>query len=454
MTAGEGVLGELAGFVAAEARWQDPALMHHAKRAVIDWLAAIFPGTRYAPSPQLVAALGDERGQGRSSLVGIGSTAFAASAAWVNGTASHAAELDDIYREAVYHPGSPTVAAALAVAEDRGASGADFLRAVAAGYEVAGRVGAAVQPAHSQLFHATGTLGCLGAATAAAMLLSPGKAEEIGHAIATAASFASGLQEAIRAETMTKPIHAGHAAAVGVRAAQAAAAGVTGAMAILDGPVGFAAALAGGEADWSRARQGLGDRYVIASPTHKLYACCGHLFPVLDAVLALRAEHGIAAEEVAAVEVTTYQAALDATARHQPRSAYEGKFSMPYVIAHALVYGSVGIDAFEADRVQSPELRALMARCTLSGDPEMSAAFPSRRPARVRIVQTDGRAEEHALSVRRGDPEAPLSDAELTEKYLGLAAPVIGAARAQGLLEAVWRLEATGIEALGLAEIA
>lgn len=451
MTAERSVLSELAAFVAAEESWRDPALMHHAKRAAIDWLAAVFPGTRYAPSPQLVASLGDERGQGRSSLVGFGSTAFAASAAWVNGTASHAAELDDIYREAVYHPGSPTVAAALAVAEDRGASGADFLRAVAAGYEVAGRVGAAVQPAHNRFFHATGTLGCLGAATAAALLLSPGRADRIGHAIATATSFASGLQEAIRAETMTKPIHAGHAAAVGVRAAQAAAAGVTGAMAILDGPVGFAAALAGGEADWGRATEGLGEAYVIARPTHKLYACCGHLFPVLDAVLALRAEHGIAPEQVASVEVTTYQTALDATARFAPRSAYECKFSMPYGIAHALVHGSVGIDAFAPERVQDPALRALMTRCRLSGDAAMSAAFPSRRPARVRIALADGRAVEHVLSVRRGDPEAPLSDADLAAKYLGLAGPVIGAGQAAALLDAVWRLDDIGVAALGLA---
>src|SRR5438132_1413011 len=105
-----------------------------------------------------------------ATVVGHGTTAFPATAAWINGSASHAAEFDDIYRDAVYHPGCPTISAALALAEDRDASGEAFLRAVVAGYEVSTRIGAAIQPAHYRYFHTTGTVGCFGSAVASALL--------------------------------------------------------------------------------------------------------------------------------------------------------------------------------------------------------------------------------------------------------------------------------------------
>lgn len=432
--------------------WRQETVLHHAKRAAIDWFAALYPGTRMAPSPEIFASLGEEAGHGRASLVGFGSTAFAPSAAWLNGTASHAAELDDIYREGIFHPGSPVVAAALAVAEERDLSGADFLAAIAVGYEVSGRVGRAVQPDHISYFHATGTLGALGAAAAAASLLNAGDIGRIGHAIATAATFASGLQEAVRSEAMTKPIHAGHAAAVGVRAAYAAEKGVTGATGILDGATGFGAALSGERTDWSKALDTMGEAFVIANATHKVHACCGHLFPAIDAVLALRAEHALSPDLVSEVRVTTYQSALDATARFAPRTAYECKFSMPFVIGHAITFGHVGLDAFEPTKLEDAGLRALMAKCTLHSNDDMTAAFPQRRFAEVAISLTDGREIAGRTSVRKGDPEAPLSDADLEEKFRMLAGPVVGSTRAETLLGQLWALDDLRVRDLSLSK--
>lgn len=106
------IVDQLAEYAQREAARPLPAeVMHHAKRALIDWFAALFPGIALAPGPQLMRTHADELGLGKSSLPGQRSTAFAATAAWINGSISHAAEFDDIFRDAVYHPGCPTIGA-------------------------------------------------------------------------------------------------------------------------------------------------------------------------------------------------------------------------------------------------------------------------------------------------------------------------------------------------------
>ena len=445
------VLEQLAEYGARDARRALPeAVMHHAKRALIDWFAALYPGTRLAPATLLVKAHRRELGVGASSLPGLGTTAFPATAAWINGSAAHSAEFDDIYKDAAYHPGAPTIAAALALAQDRGASGRDLLNAVTIGYEISTRVGAAVQPSHYRYFHTTGTAGCLGGAAAGAALLVPGDARVMLHALATATTFASGLQQAFRSDAMTKPLHAGHAAMVGVLAAQAAAAGVTGVPDMLEGAAGFGAALSAG-AHWDLATRGLGEDYHITRVTQKNHGCCGHTFAAIDALLALRATHDITPEQVEAIGVETYQVAIDVTGNFAPHSAPEAQFSLPYVLAHALVHGSVRLDAFGPKRLADPLIRALMQRTRIAADAALSAAFPLQRAARVTVTLTDGRQLAHFAPCRKGDPEAPLTDAEINAKFDELAAPVLGEAPALALREQLWRVEQLQITDLPLA---
>jgi len=444
------LLDEYSRYCAAESSGGLPAeVVHHAKRALIDWFAALYPGTLAAPATALVEAHRDELGHGRSTLPGFGTSAFPALAAWINGSASHTVELDDIFRDAVYHPGCPTVAAALAIAEHTGASGAELLRAIVIGYEVSTRIGTAVQPAHYRFFHTTGTVGVFGAAAAAAVLLAPGRADVALHAMATAASFAAGLQQAFRSDAMTKALHAGNAAQVGVRSAQAAARGVTGVASILEGEVGFGAALAGNP-DWKGATSGLGRDYNIGRITQKAHACCGHTFAAVDAAVTLRDTSKFDARAIRSVEVETYQVAIDVTGNCAPRTAFEAKFSLPYVVAHALVHGSVRLNAFERGRLEDEALRALMQKVRLKADPVLSAGFPTKRSALVRLELTDGRVLEHFSPYRKGDPEAPLSDAEIDAKFLELVPPVLGVAGADRLLGQLWRLDTLPASGLAL----
>lgn len=444
------LLDEFAAYCAAEGlRDLSAEVRGHARRALIDWASALYPGTLVAPGTAMVAAHRAELGVGRSSLPGFGTTCFPALAAWINGTVSHTVEMDDIFRDAIYHPGCPTIAAALAVAEDIGATGDQLLRAIVIGYEVSTRIGAAVQPAHYRFFHTTGTAGVFGAAAASAALLAPGKADVALNAMATAASFASGLQQAFRSDAMTKALHAGHAAQVGVQAAQAAAHGVTGAADILEGAAGFGAALAGSPS-WRGATDGLGTDYNIGRITMKAHACCGHTFAAIDAAVALRETPGFDINQVRAIDVETYQVALDVTGNPDPRTAFEGKFSLPFVVCHALVHGSVRLDAFGPERLADPAIRQLMKTVHLVADPAMTAGFPSLRSARMRITFADGSTLDHHSPYRKGDPEAPLSDAELNAKFRELVAPVLGDLRANSLLAQFRELGAQPVSSLDL----
>jgi 2-methylcitrate dehydratase PrpD len=124
----------------------------------------------------------------------------------------------------------------------------------------------------------------------------------------------------------------------------------------------------------------------------------------------------------------------------EPRTPAEGRFSLKYVVATALTHGSVRLAAFEQERLNDPSTRALMKKMSVALDPELDAAFPAQRAARVAIQLADGRSEEFLQPTRKGDPDMPLSDAELEEKFLELAGPVLGA-KARATLERLWRLE-------------
>ena len=414
-------------------------ILHHARRCLIDWYATTLPGSVAPPATLLREALADEVGRGASRLLPDAVAANTRAAALINGCASHTVEFDDIFRDAIYHPGSPVIAAALAVAEREGASGERLLKAIVAGYEVSNRIGAAVNPAHYTWWHTTATVGCFGAAAAAGCVLGL-EAGPMAHALNGVASMAAGLQQAFRSDAMSKPLHAGRAAEAGVLTALGARHGVTGAAGMLDGERGFGNAMSR-EVDWRAAVAGLGEDWTITRTTQKNHGCCGHTFAALDAVIHLRGVHGLTPESVSSIRVGTYAPALEICGNADPATGYEGKFSLPYCVAVALKEGRVRLDAFDRAHLGDEVIRRTMSRVTLSVDPECDAAFPKRRSARVAIHTVDGRVLEHHAPTRKGDPDAPLSDAELVDKYRELASPVLGEGMAETLLDALWRVD-------------
>ena len=425
--------------------WRDrplaPEVAHHARRALIDWFAALLPGCSRPPATLLAAALAAERGPGRSICYVDGKAGPLRHAALLNATASHTVEFDDIFRDAGYHPACPTIPPALAAIQQQGGGMEALLRAVAAGYEVSCRIGMAVQPSHYRNWHTTGTVGTFGAAAATALVLGC-DARQMAHAIATAATFAGGLQQAFLSDGMSKPLHPGHAAEAGALAAIGAAAGVTGALDVLHGPKGFAAATSEDTGKWEAAFADLGRRICITEMTFKNHGCCGHIFAALDAVDDLRREHGFGAEDVAAIHVGGYGPTKTVCDRPEARTEQECRFSTQYCMGALLVLGGVRLAAFAPENLGNPAIRAIMPRVTVALDPALADAYPGQRAARVRVTLRDGRVLDRFQPTRKGDPDAPLSDADLSAKFEELVAPVLGAGPASALLEALWHGDA------------
>lgn len=412
---------------------------HHAKRAVIDWHAALYAGAASPPGTLLEKALAEELDRGRATLA-MGRMATVRAAALINGTAAHTEEFDDIFRDGIYHPGAPTIAAALAVAQSQGLSGEAFLRGVVAGYEISTRIGAAMGRAHYKYWHNTGTVGSFGAAAAAAELLNLDE-KRFAHALATVATFAAALQQAFRMDSMSKPLHAGRAAEAGVTAALGAREGLTGSLDVIEGEAGFGRAMGDGP-DWDKALATLGRDFHITRMTFKNHGCCGHTFAAIDGALSLKARMKVAANDIERVDVGTYRAGVEVAHYEAPRTPAEGRFSLKYVVATALTHGSVRLSAFTSERLNDAGTVALMKKVRTRIDPELDASFPGQRAARVAIATRDGRREELLQPTRKGDPDMPLSDAELDSKFMELAAPVLGEKPARELLGRLWRLEA------------
>lgn len=416
----------------------DADVLHHAKRALVDWYGALLAGYPMAPTPMVEKGLELELDQGKARLA-LGRHASTRAAALINGTASHTAEVDDIFREAIYHPGAPTFSAAMAVAQSLDASGMEFLKASIAGYETSTRIGRTMGRTHYRHWHNTGTVGTFGAATAAAYLLGL-NATQTANAIALSATFAAGLQQAFKMDSLAKPLHSGRAAEAGVTAALLARQGVISSLDVFEGEVGLGRAMSDGP-DWTHAFDDLGARFNINAMTFKNHACCGHTFAPIDGALALQQQHGFSARDIERIIVATYSPAIAVAGNANPTTAPEARFSIPFVVATALMHGSVRLAAFEQERLTSPALRELMARVQLQVEPALDAKFPGQRSAQVTIRLRDGKEYSMLQPTRKGDPDMPLTDGELNGKFTELALPVIGEDRSKTLSAALWSID-------------
>ena len=420
--------------------------MHHARRALLDWHGALIAGSNTDAAKRLIKAYVEELGVGKCSIAGVSQKTFSRAAAFINGTISHISEFDDIFRDGAYHPACPTISAAYALAESRDDSVEHLLAAIIVGYEVSTRISKVIQPSHYEFFHTTGTVGVFGSAAACSYLLGLNAAQAC-DAMSTAGTFASGLQQAFRSDSMTKPMHPGHAAEIGLNAALLAQAGMTGTPDLLEGDAGFGAALCKNPR-WGELFNNLGESWNIEHITFKNHGCCGHNFPAIDAVAHLLNNHPINLENIAQIRVGGYKATNEVCKYVHPTSPFEAKFSLTYTVSARIVLGRVREKAFLADALANPEIYALEDKVVLSIDQECTDKFPVHRSAKVEIEMKDGSVYSHYQHTRHGDPDEPLTDQELLDKFIELAEPRIGLSSAHSLSSALLNTSPPSISSL------
>jgi 2-methylcitrate dehydratase PrpD len=360
-------------------------------------------------------------------------------AALVNGSAVHAFELDDLHPRSIVHPGSVVIPAALALAP---ATGAQFLTAVVAGYEVAARVGMSVGAAHLRAgWHPTGTHGTMGAAAAAssAMALTPGQAA---NAIGIAGSMSAGLMAA-QYESMVKRMHAGRAAQSGVYAALLARRGYTGIADLFEAPYGGYGATFSPEFEPALLTKGLGSVWEILKVGFKPYSCNGSCHPTVDALRDLRERHRFSPADVSSVDVSVSTAtALHVGWPYVPATVTTAQMNLAYVAAVTLLDGNAFVEQFREDRLADPAVLALASLVRVHADPQIDAAGDTARHlTMVELTLRDGTVLRERRDHARGSAAQPMTEGEVRAKYSRLAAFALEKTDTDHLMEIVDRVE-------------
>ncbi|MBI3091221.1 MAG: MmgE/PrpD family protein [Candidatus Tectomicrobia bacterium] len=423
------VTGEIIDFVCSSNRSAlDGAVLEAARRSWIDCLAAAFAGLA---TPAAAQARGFARACGGSeeaTVLGATRRAPVVHAALANGVIAHAVDYDDTSWTLFGHPTAVVLPVVLALAERCEATGMQALAAYAIGVEVSCKLGRLLCPPHYEHgWHATSTLGVFGATCAAARLLELTPAQ-LGHALGLAAAQSGGL--ARNFGSMAKPFQVGQAARNAVTAALLAEAGMSGGADILDGPGGYLEVYAGrpqggsgggaGVVREPRLGEVLGAPFDLVAPGFalKMYPTCAFTHCAIDAALALRRRHRLAAAEVAEVACLVNPLAPAILIHHAPRTALEGKFSMEFCLAAALCFGEVGPAQVTDEVVRSAAVRDLMRRITMLPSEELAGEEAARlSPAQVTITLRSGHVHSRRVLAPYGSAANPASAADLEQKF-------------------------------------
>lgn len=371
-------------------------------------------------------------------------------AAYINGTAAHAIDYDDMARNMGGHPSVPVLPAVLALGEANGLTARAAVEAFIVGYEAECRIGRVVHLHHYQGgWHPTSTLGVFGAAAAAARVLrlTP---EVTATALSIAASSASGVKANFG--SMVKPLHVGQAARDGLTAALLAARGFDAGPRAFEHKEGFFQAYDGLEnVNPGRLLDQAGEILEIEQPQTglKQFPCCGSTHPAILAMLDLVSSDDITPEEVASIAIRTHRMRLPHTDNPRPQTPLAAKFSIQYATVRALLDRNVRMSDFEGDAFAQPAVATLLGRVTTSA---FAAGEEEGREmdAEVSVVLTDGRRLTGSVKGALGrGPANPMSDAEMWRKFSDCAAVVMDAPQARRAYDTLQRLD----ESVSLAEI-
>lgn len=407
--------------------WPEAAL-ESAHRQFVDTIAVLIPGM-VEPVTRRVLETVRAWGNGPATVPGEPRRMAAPWAALVNGTAAHALDFDDNFDPAKAHATAVLAPAILALGEQEGASGRACLDAYIAGLQILGRVGQGVNPPHrNRGWHATATVGAIGAAAAAARLLRL-PAAQAGHALSLATSMAAGFMSQFG--TMAKPLHAGLAAKSGIMAASLARSGVDAGKDTFDGATGMNRLMVGPDYEQLRdhlthIEHGQNLRFETENPGEPLlilangfrvkrFPNCGSAHRAMDGVLELREAHDFTAEEVVAIDVHAPRTHLDNLMYPDPQDALQAKFSLEYGVAVALLSGDCTLADFTDGMVRRPGVRALYARIHRYPVDKAEGEFPTR----VTITLTNGRKLETAVPMPVGSLAAPFTTEQYWRKFHG-----------------------------------
>ncbi|MDD9301452.1 MAG: MmgE/PrpD family protein [Desulfobacter sp.] len=426
------------------------SVVHKAKLCILDYVANVYGSLELEAVQQVAVYVKSIHENGNASVFGWDFKTDIHHAAFVNGTTAEAIEAQDGVRFGGNHPGVSVIPAAFAMAEDQKADGKKMIEAIAAGYEAAARIAAAMHPWHTLGgFLPTGTCGTFGAAAAAGRLLNLDP-----DAMAAAFGNAGFTLPISTAETLmgghtAKIVQGGQSASTGLMAAGLAKQGIFWAPYIIEGSklnAGFAQITTAADPDLTRLTKDLGQAWAIEDVYFKPYTACRHTHGAAQATLAMARANRIHLDAIESVTVFSYGIAELAVGKQvrQGDSFVSAQFSIPFVVAVCLFDNELGPEQLTEKRLRDPELMAFSQRVRVCTDEALNAVYPEKTSSRVEIEFKDGSKISNQVDIPKGDPRDPMDAAAIIEKIKQFAREVKTKDEIDQIAETILDLEQSG----------
>lgn len=415
-------------------------IVHSFKRSLLDFIGCSIAGMATDTSKGLIDYFKSAGSAGRRGLMGASVSLASGDAAFVNGAAAHAFDFDEGHTRAAAHPAAVIFPATFAAAEEAHASFVDAIAATVIGYDVMLRLSCAIHPESAKRgWHNTAVAGVFGAAASAAKL---GRADidTVQHALGIAASFTGGTLQFIDNGADTKRLHPGKAARDGLLSAGLAARNFRGPECSLDGKSGFLALHGGNSLDTSPVLSGLRERFFISESYFKPYPCNRHFHAAIQGLHELKLRRDLTADKIVAVEIGTYKAGVEGHTHTAYKSLFDAQSSLPFMASLVFLDNAAPLQAL-VPAMSRPDVMALASRIHATVNAACEKAYPDRRSAIVRVSLTDGLSETIEIIDPLGEPETPLSDNLLEAKFRGNCESLLGSARCESLINAIWNCE-------------
>ena len=433
----DGATLQLAGYIASMRREDlDEKTVDHAKKLLLDGIGCLIAGTSGAVARSASRAFEPMAGEGGGPTTNLvtGRQTSARDAAFVNGVALYSIGLNDIHRPSISHPGGCIIPAILAVGQWKRSKGVDLLKAMTAGYEVMGRMGAAMQPSHwDRGFHPTGTFGTFGAAAAVSRLLDLDRSK-IASAFGIAGSQAGGIQAYHTDGSLTMIYHAGRSAQNGVEAALLAQEGFTGPHYVFEDPVGYLA-LTSDNPKLSALTDKLGENLAINATSFRPYYGCTATIAASAAAEVIAKRRIGQAGNIRSVKIRVHPEAVKVIDFGDPQTLLAARISMQFNVAIVLDQGAVLMRDAESKDLRSDSVRRLIGVSKVVPDPEVSYWGSA-----VEVDYADGSRESVLEENPKGDPSNPMTWRDTEEKFLALTTPNIESG-AEKIIEVVRSVE-------------
>jgi 2-methylcitrate dehydratase PrpD len=397
----------------------DEHIYEQAKKSLLDYLGVTIAGYQMIKSKidELYNNIAKETDT--IPLIGTNKKAGILEAALINGINSHVAELDDGERFGMFHPGAPVFSALLPATQKFNISASQFLKGIIVGYETAIRLARALQPAlKDKGFHGTGICGTIGAAIAVGVALGFTK-QQLKDTLSAAATSTSGLLKMIKDNSEMKPYNVGIAAQNALNSVLLVKSGFGGPDDVLDGEKGFLSAFTG---KYDMQQLLLESKIPLIMGIYmKPYAACRHCHAPIEAAICLRKKYNLKVQDIQSINIKTYRWAAEGHEHTEILGINSAKMSIPFSVAIALATGKAGIQEFMPEWINNKNVIALTGKVNVFSDDNLTALVPQKRAAIVELIMKNGDSLSERIDYPKGEPETPMSIADIEEKFLSLS---------------------------------